>query len=235
MSLPRISKEEWREAMAVAPGSDGPVQSAWGRLAQQVRGLETYRAAKRVFVDPSPVLAQIRINALVDGKELLMPAPGLKEGFYLCRPYVIPFGDLSYATTYHGLSKFGRLLDNQAVAGKAVDLLLTDAVAVDQQGTRLSDGNGFFDLACAILAELGAVDQLGAAFVAVAADEQLVSDDLPVDPWDVRLDQVVTPSGGLVFTAEDRVPPTILWPHLSSERVKRLNPLWKLSAEQRRE
>jgi len=220
--------------MAAAPGSDGPEQSLWGRLAQQVRGLEAYRVAERIFVEPSPVLAQVRINALIDGKELLMPSPGLKEGFYLCRPYVIPFADLSYATTYHGLPRFGRLLDDQALAGKAVELLLTDAVAIDQQGTRLGDGNGFFDLAGAILAELGALDRQSARVVAVAADEQLVSEVLPVDPWDVNLDEVVTPSGGMVFPAGDVKQPAILWSHLAAERIKRLNPLWKLSAEQRR-
>ena len=225
------SKEEWRAAMVVSSGNDGPSQSEWGRLAQQVRGLEGYRAAKRIFVDPSPVLSQVRINVLADGKELLMPSPGIKEGFYLCRPYVIPFTDLSYATTYHGLSKFGRLLDNRALASKMVDMLLTNAVAVDQQGTRLGDGEGFFDLACAILAELGAVDRQNAAVVAVVADEQLVSDELPVDPWDVRIDEAVTLAGGVVFPAKGVVQPTILWPYLPPERVRRLNPLWKLSAE----
>ena len=221
--------------MAVGPSGDSPAQAEWGRLAQQVRGLESYRAAKRVFVDPSPVLSQVRINVLSDGKELLMPSPGLKEGFYLCRPYVIPFADLCYATTYRGLPRFGRLLDNRALAGTEVGLLVTDAVAVDQQGTRVGDGNGFFDLACAILAELGVVDRQRVAVVALAADQQVVSGVLPVDPWDVRLDQVITPSGGLVFAEESREQPTILWPQLALERVKKMNPLWKLSPEQRRD
>lgn len=233
MSFAGLGKEEWREAMATAPGSNGPAQSEWGRLAQQVRGLEKYRAAKRIFIDPSPVLSQVRINALVDGKELLMPAPGLNDGFYLCLPYVIPFADLSYATTYHGLPRFGRLLDNRALASKAVDFLLTDAVAVDAQGVRLGDGNGFFDLTCAILAELGAVDRQLASFVGVVADEQVVAESLPVDPWDVLLDEVVTPSGGQAFPAKGHVQPAIYWSHLASERIRRMNPLWKLSAENR--
>ena len=234
MSLLPGSKDELRAAISTASGGDGPPQSEWGRLAQRVRGLEAYRAAKRVFVDPSPVLSQIRINVLSDGKELLMPAPGLKEGFYLCKPYEIPFTDLGYATTYRGLPRFGRLLANEALANKKVDLLVTDALAVDQQGTRLGDGQGFFDLACAILSELGVFDRQLAAVVAVTADEQLVSAPLPMDPWDVGVDEVITPAGGLVFAEASRIQPTILWSHLAPERVRRLNPLWKLSPEQRR-
>jgi len=235
MPLLRCSKEEWRAAMAVAAGCDGPPQCEWGRMAQRVRGLAAYRAAKRVFVGPSPVLSQVRVNVLSDGKELLMPAPGLKEGFFLCLPYVIPFADLIYATTYRGLPRFGRLLDNRALVGMEVAMLVTDVVAVDRQGAILGDGNGFFDLTCAILSDLGVMDRPRATIVALAADEQLVSEVLPVDSWDVRLDEVLTPSGGIVFDEIGREKPTILWPHLEPERVRRLNPLWKLSLEQCRD
>ena len=235
MALAGMNKKAWREAMAALPNGAAPVQSEWGRLAQRVRGLEAYRGARRVFVAPSPLLAQVRMNVLVDGKELLMPAPGLKDGFYLCRPYVIPFADLFYATTWHGLPRYGQLLDNKALRGKKVDLLLADAVAFDRQGTRLGDGNGFFDLACAVFAELGILDRERAAIVALGADEQLVSEVLPVDPWDVGLDEVITPAGGLAFPEGNRARPTILWSHLAPERVRRLNPLWKLSVERRQE
>ncbi|MDH4320335.1 MAG: 5-formyltetrahydrofolate cyclo-ligase [Desulfobulbaceae bacterium] len=219
-----------------AVGSDGPPQCEWGRLAQRIRGLAAYRAAQRVFVGPSPLLSQVRVNALCDGKELLMPAPSLKEGFYLCLPYAIPFADLAYATSYRGLPKYGRLLDNRGLAAKQVGMLVTDAVAVDPVGTRLGDGKGFFDLSCAILAELGAVERRGATVVALAADEQLVKEELlPFDPWDIRLDEVITPLGGRVFTDVEHEQPAIHWSELPPERVRRMNPLWQLAEKRRRD
>jgi len=213
------------------PGGDGPEQGDWGRLAQALRVVPAYRQARRVFVGPAPVLAQIRINVLIDGKELLMPAPGLKDGFYLCRPYAIPFRDLAYATTYRGVPRFGQLLDNHALAKTPVDLLVTDAVAVDSRGGRLGDGNGFFDLTCAIFAELGVCESRGAELWAVVADAQLVSESLPEDPWDIPLDGVLTPTGTRRFERPERARATLFWQHLPRERIRRMTPLWKLYAD----
>lgn len=218
-----------------AAGGEGPPQCEWGRLAQRIRGLAVYRAAKRIFVDPSPLLSQVRVNALCDGKELLMPAPGLKEGFYLCLPYVIPFADLAYATTYRGLPQYGRLLDKRSLPGRQVAMLVTDAVAVDRVGTRLGDGMGFFDLSCAILAAMGAFDRTAATVVALAADEQVVAEVVPSDPWDIRVDEVITPQGGRVFPDAGHEQPAIHWSQLAPERVRRLNPLWQLSTMRRRD
>jgi len=234
MILSRDHKEEWRQTLALLPGGQGPPEESWGRLAQRLRAMEEYRRAKRVFVGPAAILAQIRINVLLDGKELVMPAPGLKEGFYLCRPYVIPFTDLGYATTYKGLPKFGRLLDNRALAKLPVDLLVTDAKAVDRQGGRLGDGQGFFDLTCAILAELGVLDPGRATIMAVAGDQQLV-DELPTDPWDVRLHGLITPASEYRFSRDEGGRPTLLWQYLPLDRVRRFNPLWRLHGERRAE
>ena len=62
-----------------------------GRLAELLRRSPDYRSAKQIFVDPGPSLQQVRINCLADGKELIMPSAGLKEGFYFFKPYIIPF------------------------------------------------------------------------------------------------------------------------------------------------
>ncbi|MBU3937029.1 MAG: hypothetical protein KKD53_05830, partial [Proteobacteria bacterium] len=93
-----ITKEEVR-----ADFLDASEGKASGKSAEIVRRLEKYRDAKRIFVGPTARLQQIRINALTDGKELLVPAPGLKEGFYLLAPYEIPFKHLAFAVGYNGL------------------------------------------------------------------------------------------------------------------------------------
>src|SRR3989339_859242 len=98
-----ITKEKVRAAFP-----DVPEGKASGKSAELVRRLERYRDAKRIFVGPTARLQQIRINALTDGKELLVPAPGLKEGFYLLAPYEIPFKHLSFAVGYKGLVQYHR-------------------------------------------------------------------------------------------------------------------------------
>lgn len=231
MSSPSVSsrsKDEWRAVLAGLAEDDGPPRHTWGRLAQLLRGLPAYRAARRLFVAPSPVLAQVRINVLLDGKELLMPAPGLKDGFYLCRPFTIPFGDLAYATTYRGLSRFAQLLDNRAVGKAPVDMLVTGVVAVDPRGGRLGSGKGFFDLACALLAELHVYDPGRAEVWGVAGDVQMVPEELPVEPWDVVLDGVITPADVHRFAEGEPRRVKIYWDCLPLERFRRMNPFWKL-------
>lgn len=230
---PARSKEEWRAVLAGRDGGDGPPPNTWGRLAQQLRGIPAYRQARRLFVTPSPVLAQVRINVLLDGKELLMPTPGLKDGFYLCRPFSIPFGDLGYATTYKGLPRFAKVLDNRAVGKIALDMLVTGAVAFDPQGGRLGSGKGFFDLACALLAELHAYDPEQAEVWGIAGDAQMVGENLPVDPWDVVLDGVITPAAVQRFAHGESRRVGIFWEHLAVERFRRMNPFWKLHQERR--
>ncbi len=232
----RDDKEAWRARLAAVGQGGGapPGQGDWGRLAQALRQLPAYRAAGRFFVSPAPELAQIRINALVDGKELLLPAPGLKDGFYGCRPYSIPFRDLAFATSLRGLPRFGRLLDNRALAkGGPVGLLVAEAVAVDPFGTRLGNGNGFFDLACAILADVGVFQPAQAEVWAVVGEGQLVTTPLPVAPWDVALDGVITPESTRRFIQPARPAPTVHWADLPKTWRRRLNPLWQLSQAHR--
>ena len=135
------------------------IASHWGKAAEKLRCLETYRAAATVFSTPSEALHQARINCLVDGKNLVMPAPSIREGFYLLPARTIPFKDLPFAVTYKGLAKNGLLLKDKDIPGLSVNMLLTDSLAVDHEGGRIGDGQGFFDLCCALLTELNALQQ----------------------------------------------------------------------------
>ncbi|MFD4291695.1 5-formyltetrahydrofolate cyclo-ligase [Rhodococcus sp. NPDC058505] len=76
----------------------------------------------------------------------------------------------------------------------AAALLLIPALAVDRRGVRLGRGAGFYDRTLVFAAGRGehAVPRL----IAVVRDAEVV-DELPEDPHDVRMREVLTPVGGL--------------------------------------
>jgi 5-formyltetrahydrofolate cyclo-ligase len=77
------------------------------------------------------------------------------------------------------------------VPGKRLDLVLVPGVAFDLLGHRLGRGRGYYDR---LLSEVGGV-KCGVAF-----DEQ-VAERVPVEPHDVTLDSLLTPTRWQVFPA----------------------------------
>lgn len=211
---------------------DAPVVKASGKSAQLVRRLEKYRSAKRIFVGPAARLQQIRINALTDGKELLVPAPGLKEGFYLLAPYEIPFKNLSYAVGYKGLIQYGRRIAVEELCQGLVGLLITDCLAVDPAGYFVGEGQGFFDLAVAILAELHGLSPEAEAY-GVGEPEQILDQEVEHAVWDIRLNGFITPEGIALDNSGSHAGQRVLWDILPPKRIRKITPLWKLSMQKK--
>lgn len=220
-------KARIRALILANPAANVAVQG-WGRAAEQVRRLEGYRAARQIYVGPAPSLLQVRINALLDGKELIMPAAGLREGFYRLLPFVIPFKELSMAVTFRGMVKHGRRLPTAELARLQLSLMVTDALAVDEEGGRLGKGTGFFDLACAIFAHYQALTP-ECATVGVIGEWQRQATLLPRDPWDVALSTLVSQEGGRVLAPAATIP-EIYFDLLPPRRVRKLQPLWEIYA-----
>lgn len=215
------ARSAWRSTIPIHT-----VTPQWGKAAEKLRRLQEYHDAATIFATPAKSLHQVRINCLVDGKNLVMPAPSIREGFFLLTGHSVPFKELSAAVTYKGLEKHGKMLKNLAMPGLSVRLLLTESLAVDPEGGRLGDGNGFFDLCCALLQELGALQHDWKAFSFIL-DEQLSGDLLPQDTWDIKMSGAITPSSIHAFNPPPQKP-VILWDMLSRDRLKRIDPLWKL-------
>jgi 5-formyltetrahydrofolate cyclo-ligase len=196
-----------------------------GKLAEMLRRQDLYRQARYVFATPGGLLRQIRLNCLLDNKHLVMPSPGLKDGFFCIKPHAVPFRQLGMAMTESGLRRFGRRLE----PGKklAIDLLLTGALAVDREGGRLGNGTGYFDLSCALLSANGwlADDH---HILAVVEQSQQVTEPLPREPWDVVMTGVVTVEGCYRFGDQGRKEYPIFWQQLAAGRIKRITPLWQL-------
>ena len=130
--MSKLSKEQLRDDLAIRSGSANKFQP--GKIAEILRKSDLYRKVDRVYCGPSPLLKQVRINALLDGKELVMPGPGMKEGFYRIKPYSISFEKLPLAVTYKGLSRYGKRLDNPELKGLGIDLLIDHADLADRAG-----------------------------------------------------------------------------------------------------
>ena len=198
-----------------------------GRLAERLRREPAYRRARQVFASPAPSLAQIRINILLDNKVLIMPSGGFREGFFRVRPFSVPFPELAQAVTLRGLPQYGERLRGEELAGLAIDLMVSDALAVDEAGGLLGDGQGFFDLAAALLAAHGALAEEVVIF-AVPGPGQMLDGRIALDSWDVQVDGVILADQVVNFSGRPPGIPAIRWELLPLDQVRRIDPLWKL-------
>ena len=202
-----------------------PVGLSGGKLAQALRRHKCYRQSTTLYVDGTPLLHQTRINALLDGKQLCMPSPALKKGFFLCRPFSIAHPDLPYAVSLPGITSHGTCLSAADLPSLAIDLAVCDALAIDEEGRRLGDGTGFFDLAMAILAEY---DALATPCPIVSLIGQLCHDALPMAEWDLPVDFAVAEEHEYAFATQVK-PPRLCWSALSAKKIKKIDLLWQLS------
>ncbi|MFW8600368.1 5-formyltetrahydrofolate cyclo-ligase [Desulfobacterota bacterium M19] len=219
------AKEDVRQTLAGIPAN--PAQH--GRLAQELRRLTEYNRAANLFITPAPILSQIRINALIDGKKVIMPAAGLREGFYLLTPYTIPFPKLTLAVSLKGLSSFGRRLHYHDLEDLKIDLLITEALAVSEKGERLGGGDGFFDLSCAALSASHALN-VSPEICAVIDNKSRFVKSLPTAPWDVPINILLSPSGSQALYKGFQAP-DLDWRQIPPKRIKRLTPLWDIKRQ----
>lgn len=218
-------KEELRSSL---PLSDLTADK-FGKLSEQVRRSPLYREAKQIFIAPDPALLQVRINAIIDQKVVVMPSPGLKLGFLRFKPNCIPFNKLPHALSFKGMTEFGEQLPSHSLGSLKLDLVVIFSEAVDSFGGRLGDGLGFVDLTLALCNEYGALGD-GCKIVSVVPENGVLLEALPSAPWDIRIDGYMTPSQTSYFSGEREVP-YIIWPALPKKRIRKVQPLWDLFCE----
>lgn len=220
-----VLKEDLR---AIFAGCAPPPTSA-GKIAERLRRRPEYRRAKTIFMMPSPLLFQARINCLLDGKVLVMPSPALKLGFYRVKPFAIPFPDLAHGTSLKGITLFGKKMLAKQLQNTDIDLALTGCTAIDKKGQRLGEGTGFFDLSMGLLATLGGVSDT-TVVGCVAGAEQVSEVDLPCDSWDVGVDFLLFQDQEFNFERSDTVP-AVDWQALAKKQIRKVEPLWHLHCE----
>jgi len=83
----------------------------------------------------------------------------------------------------------------RTIAPETFDIIIAPLIAFDGQGHRLGTGAGYYDRTLAFLHER---KHQKPYFIGIAYQLQKV-DEIPADPWDVKLDAVVTEEGWTVF------------------------------------
>lgn len=183
------TKIEWRRALLktrsaipkdVRRRDSSVIAHRVGRLTcvGSVRTVLGYRAMG-AEVDPSQVLAQHGIAALPH----YLPAP-TDDG----APRWLAWPSSAAPTEIV-----------QAAELRYPLLVLVPAVGFDPHGVRLGRGAGFYDRALADLRKCGTVYAVGLAF------ECQVVPALPADPWDERVDGIVT-ERRLIGFSDDAIP-----------------------------
>ena len=168
------------------------------KAAELLRRQPAYQKASVLAVMADPALLQVRINALQDGKTLIAATPGLKQGLVRITPQGMPLPRRSRELRGGALFQAGKPLRLPQARLKKVDLVVGTALASDPQGLLLGDGRGLLDLLVAVLQHIEALPS-APAVVALLAEQQLYSDNVPQNPWDQGADVVITPRQTVYF------------------------------------
>lgn len=96
--------------------------------------------------------------------------------------------DTEMVTNKYGISE-PKLNQLQVCPISQLDIIFTPLVAFDQQGNRIGMGGGYYDRMLAPWFE----QQTGPYPIGLAHDCQL-REKLPIEPWDVPLPEIITPS-----------------------------------------
>ncbi|MBC8524568.1 MAG: 5-formyltetrahydrofolate cyclo-ligase [Chlorobium phaeobacteroides] len=167
-----MDSEEWRSASSL--------------IAENVAGIQEFREARTVMmylsmnerreVDTAPLIS---LCASFGNSSLYVP---VTRGETLC---MVPFNEGDEVTD----GRFGQPepVSDNGCADVLPDVVILPVVAVDREGRRLGYGKGYYDRFIAGLRLQGATPFT----LAVAFSFQLVS-HVPEDPWDEKIDCVVT-------------------------------------------
>jgi 5-formyltetrahydrofolate cyclo-ligase len=232
-----IREEIWdhMKAAGLSPAPHGtiPTFSGQNKASEKLRGLAVYQQARTIMVPPDQAQLQVRINALLDGKRLIMATPGLRDGFYLLEKGNIKVKDWRSAARSSGVQRFGKRLKTTRSEIGEVDLLATGAVAVGLQGERVGKGSGYFDLEYMILREIGSV--IEATPICALVDNCQVLEQVPMEAKDVAVDFIITPTR--IITTERTLarPAKLPWNELNERHIKGMRPLQELRKQDERQ
>jgi 5-formyltetrahydrofolate cyclo-ligase len=187
-----------------------------------------YREANMVFITPDNCLDRLRLQALQDGKTVLVTTYAIKRGFWLLEPSAIPEELHLYASTLDGMERVGRPVDlHEICMMPAIDLMVTGTGAINLQGVRFGKGHGFFDAEWGMLYQLTKVGPLTPIF-AVVHDCQVVDEKLYPDIFDTVADAIFTPTREIGVAAPQKPTCGIVWDRLNPDMFATIPPLQQL-------
>lgn len=181
--------------------------------------LNQFKKAEVILVSPDAPQKHVRFLALHHGKKVIMPTPHIRNGFILLDPTTIPKYNLKIASTISGAYKFGHILKPWDLP--RIDFIVIGSVAVNKVGVRLGKGGGYAELEYAILRSLCKVSE--DTYIATTIhDIQLIDMDIPMEPYDLGVDIIVTPTNIIEVKPRPRKPSGILWELLTPDKYREI-------------
>ncbi|WP_110069150.1 5-formyltetrahydrofolate cyclo-ligase [Halomonas sp. A11-A] len=184
-----LRRELRRRRRALPPAQR---QAASQRLCRLLRRLPEVQRARRVAlylpndgeIDPTPLIGWLRRRGARVHLPVLRPLSRNRLWFVHYHPDT-PMATNRYGIpepeTRHGAHRARRL------PAWALDLILLPLVGFDEEGQRMGMGGGFYDRSLAFTRRPGPRPRL----IGLAHECQRVA-SLPVEPWDVPLDAIVS-------------------------------------------
>jgi 5-formyltetrahydrofolate cyclo-ligase len=173
-----------------------------------------FQAARVVKVNPDAPQRLLRAEVLRAGKILLAPTPRLREGFLVLDPAAIDPKAYTKAAAIGGLFQYGR--PTPLESAPKPDLLVVGSVAVSLAGARTGKGEGYGEIEYALLRELGRID--ASTPIATTVHDLQVVEHLPLEPFDVSVDLIVTPTRRIRVDGPRQRPDRIYWDLLPDEK-----------------
>ncbi|MFK0685419.1 5-formyltetrahydrofolate cyclo-ligase [Ochrobactrum sp. BD67] len=189
-----------------------------------------YQNADFIFITPDNCLDRLRLQALKDGKTVLITTYSIKRGFWVLDPKLISSDLYLYASTLDGMERVGQPVTLKDISAMpVVDYMVTGTGAINLEGVRFGKGHGFFDAEWGMLYQLGRITAATPA-AAVVHDCQVLSEKLTPDVYDTVADVIFTPTR--TIEVKDPHKPTcgIIWDRLDPVMYETIPPLQELKA-----
>jgi len=189
-----------------------------------------YRNSKLIFIAPDNCIERLRLQALRDGKKVLMTTYSIKRGFWLLDPDVMSPDDFVYASTLDGMERVATPLTLEEISKMPpVDYMVTGTGAINHEGVRFGKGHGFFDVEWGMLFKLGRIS-VNTPAAAVVHDCQLLTEKLHPEVFDTVADVVFTPTQTIHVKNPHKPTCGIMWNLLDPHMFETIPPLQELKA-----
>jgi len=187
-----------------------------------------WRTARTLKINPDTPQFHVRLEALRRGIRIYLPTPRLEGGFHCLDPARIPATHYVEAANRATMGRWAVAVELAALP--AFDAIVTGSAAVTATGKRCGKGAGYSDLEFALLRELG-FDPVPVA--TTVHDLQIVA-DFPVEPNDLPLTLICTPTRTLRVERPPAPPSGIDWARLTEAEIATMSVLGDLRALQQR-
>lgn len=204
----------------------------------RVIALPCYQAAAVILVTPDNSLERLRVQALRDGKRVLVATYRLRRGFVLLHPARIEQSKYEMAACLDGMEKpgIGRPVTLAQMRDEClkVDMCVTGGLVFNAQGVTIWEGHNLFEVQWAMLQDMKIL-QPEAPVVAVAhtcqvVDEAEVGADKvsPGRVGEVQCDWVVTPDATVEVAVAIKPTGGIDFDTVDPEGLQNIPPLQEL-------